>query len=46
MRPDMKYARHEISTHHKGNSVYIIFHCDRYEISFILGVSRNKQLIK
>ena len=29
MRPEMKSARNEISTHHKGNSVYITFHCGR-----------------
>ena len=46
MRPEMKSTRNEILIHHKGNSVYIIFHCGRNESNFVSGVARDKQHIK
>ena len=41
MRPEMKFARNEILTHHKINSVYIIFHCGQNEAKFDFGYSEK-----
>ena len=46
MRPEMKSTRSEISIHHKGNSVYITFHCGRNEVNFLSVVVRDKRPIK
>ena len=46
MRPEMKSTRNEILIHHKGNSVYITFHCGRNESNFVLVVGQDKQPIK
>ena len=46
MKPEMKSTRNEISTHHKKNSIYTTFHCERNEMNFVSWEFRNNRSIK